>query len=175
MVSLDRDVKFLSINKAGAEIIRQLGRNPDDLIGVSVWDAFPEVKGTIVEREIKRALENGVQIEYEFLYPPNQHLYQVQVCPSPEGVILVFRDLASWKTTISAATTSRPFLGTAGQSRHSSREIYNLVTHDRRQCVWLSARPDKYRRVPLNQRTSSKDILGSTRQSLDHSLEEVLV
>jgi PAS domain-containing protein len=95
VVSLDRDAKYLSINKAGAEIIRQLGRNPDDLIGVSVWDAFPEVRGTIVEREIKRSLANGVRIEYEFLYPPNQHLYHVQGYPSTEGVILVFRDLTS--------------------------------------------------------------------------------
>ena len=95
VVSLDRDAKYLSINKAGAEIIRQLGRNPDDLIGVSVWDAFPDVRGTVVEREIKRSLESGVRIEYEFLYPPNQHLYQVQGYPSPEGVILVFRDLTS--------------------------------------------------------------------------------
>ena len=71
------------------------GEVPDDLIGVSVWDAFPDVRGTVVEREIKRSLESGVRIEYEFLYPPNQHLYQVQGYPSPEGVILVFRDLTS--------------------------------------------------------------------------------
>jgi PAS domain S-box-containing protein len=95
VVSLDREAKYLSINKSGKEIIRQLGRTPHDLIGRSVWEVFPEVTGTVVEREIKRALANGVRIEYEFLYPPNQHLYQVQGYPSPEGVILVFRDLTS--------------------------------------------------------------------------------
>ena len=58
VVSLDRDARYLSINKAGAEIIRQLGRNPDHLIGVLVWDAFPDVRGTVVEREIKQSLES---------------------------------------------------------------------------------------------------------------------
>ena len=51
VVSLDRDGKYLSINEAGAEIIRQLGRNPETLIGHSVLEAFPELKGTVVERE----------------------------------------------------------------------------------------------------------------------------
>ena len=95
VVSLNREARYLSINKAGKEIIVRLGRNPDDLIGQSVWQAFPEVIGTVVEREIKRSLETEVRIEYEFFYPPNQHLYQVQGYPSPEGVILVFRDLTS--------------------------------------------------------------------------------
>jgi|SRR5690348_14588504 PAS domain S-box-containing protein len=95
VVYLDRHARYLSINKAGAAIIRALGRNPEQIIGLSVWEAFPELRGTVVEREIKRALESEVMIEYEFVYPPNQHLYEAQGYPSAEGIILVFRDLTS--------------------------------------------------------------------------------
>src|SRR4029453_18906305 len=82
VVYLDRHARYLSINKAAAVIIRELGRNPEDIIEQSVWDVFPELRGTVVEREIKRALESEVMIEYEFVYPPNQHLYEAQGYPS---------------------------------------------------------------------------------------------
>jgi PAS domain S-box-containing protein len=95
VVYLDPAAKYLSINKAGAEIIRELGRNPEEVIGRSVWEVFPELRGTIVEREITRALESEVMIEYQFVYPPNHHLYEAQGYPSPEGLILVFRDITS--------------------------------------------------------------------------------
>ena len=97
VVSLNREAKYMSINRAAAEIIRRLNRDPSAIIGQSVWEVFPEVKGTVVEKEIKRALENGVRIEYEFLYPPDQRWYEVQGYPSPEGVILVVRDITNRK------------------------------------------------------------------------------
>ena len=75
VVSLNREAKYMSINRAAAEIIRRLNRDPSAIIGQSVWEVFPEVKGTVVEKEIKRALENGVRIEYEFLYPPDHRCY----------------------------------------------------------------------------------------------------
>ena len=50
VVSLDREAKYLSINKAAEEIFRQLKRAPQAMIGKSVWEVFPEVKGTVVER-----------------------------------------------------------------------------------------------------------------------------
>lgn len=97
VVSLDREAKYMSINRAAAEIFRRLNRDPNAIIGQSVWQAFPEVKGTIVEKEIKRSLENGVRIEYEFWFPTDKHWYEVQGYPSTEGVILVFRDITNRK------------------------------------------------------------------------------
>ena len=46
------------------------------------------MRGTIVEREIKRSLENGVRIEYEF------YILLTNSAGLP-SVILVFRDLTN--------------------------------------------------------------------------------
>lgn len=99
VVSLDRKGKYLSINKAAAEIFRGLYRDPQSIIGKAVWEVFPEAKNTIVEREILRALQDQTTIQYEFLYPPNQRWYETKGYPSPEGVILVFRDITSRKAS----------------------------------------------------------------------------
>ena len=99
VVSLDREGKYLSINKAAAKIFRGLNRDPQSINGKRVWEVFPEAKDTIVEREIKRALKDQTSIQYEFLYPPNQRWYETKGYPSPQGVILVFRDITDRKAS----------------------------------------------------------------------------
>lgn len=44
-----------------------------------------------------RALENGVRIQYEYLFPTDQRWYEVQGYPSAEGVVLLFRDITDRK------------------------------------------------------------------------------
>src|SRR6478672_4588950 len=71
------------------------------IVGQSLWQVFPELRGTIVEKEIRRALENGVRIQYEYLFPTDQRWYEVQGYPSAEGVILLFRDITDRKAPTS--------------------------------------------------------------------------
>ena len=40
VVSLNREAKYMSINRAAAEIIRRLNRDPSAIIGQSVWKVF---------------------------------------------------------------------------------------------------------------------------------------
>jgi len=101
VVALNREAKYTSINRAAAELLRRLNRNPNAIVGQSLWQVFPELRGTIVEKEIRRALENGVRIQYEYLFPTDQRWYEVQGYPSAEGVILLFRDITDRKAPTS--------------------------------------------------------------------------
>ena len=53
------------MNQAAVEAFRQLGRDPNTMMGKSAWEVFPELKGSIVEREVRRAIEDHVMIKYE--------------------------------------------------------------------------------------------------------------
>jgi PAS domain S-box-containing protein len=97
VVKLDGSAKYVAMNKAAADIFRRLGQDPEAMIGKSVWELFPDVKGTIVERELHKALEDHTSIKFEFLYPGDQHWYDIQGYPSHPGVILVFRDITGRK------------------------------------------------------------------------------
>ena len=105
VVALNREAKYTSINRAAAELLRRLNRDPNAIVGQSVWQVFPELRGTIVEKEIRRALENGVRIHYEYLFPTDQRWYEVQGYPSAEGVILLFRDITDRKAPTSQILT----------------------------------------------------------------------
>jgi PAS domain-containing protein len=98
VVRLDRAANYMSINGAAAEIFTRLGRDPDAMIGESVWTVFPDLKGTIVERELRRLLEDDIPIQCEFHYPADKDRYEMQGFPCSPGAILIFRDITHRKT-----------------------------------------------------------------------------
>ena len=98
VVKLDGQAKFAAMNQAAAAIYQRLGLNFfNDMKGKSVWEVFPELKGTVVERELRHVIEDHRQVSYEFFYPKDQHWYETKGYPASPGAILVFRDITDKK------------------------------------------------------------------------------
>ena len=107
VVKLDGQANFAAMNQAAANIYQRLGLDPQHMKGKSVWELFPDLKGTLVERELRQVIENHAQISYEFFYPKDQRWYETKGYPASPGAILVFRDITDKKAT-SANFTSHP-------------------------------------------------------------------
>jgi|SRR5689334_9192313 len=99
VVKLDGQAKYVAMNRSAADTFRRLGQDPLDMIGKTVWELFPDVQGTIVERELRKALEDHTSIKFEFLYPGDERWYEIQGYPSQPGAILVFRNITDRKTS----------------------------------------------------------------------------
>ena len=100
VVKLDGEGQFAAMNQAAATIYQRLGLDPQNMKGKSVWELFPDLKGTIVERELRQVIQDHVQISFEFYYPKDQRWYETKGYPACPGVILVFRDITSRKTSL---------------------------------------------------------------------------
>ena len=98
VVKLDGQANFAAMNQAAAEIYQRLGLDPPTMKGKSVWEVFPELKGTLVDKELRQVIEDHVQVSYEFYYPKDQHWYETKGYPASPGAILVFRDITAKKT-----------------------------------------------------------------------------
>ena len=98
VVKLDGQAHFLAMNQAAADTYQRLGLDPLTMKGKSVWEVFPELQGTLVEKELRQVLEDHVQVSYEFYYPKDQHWYETKGYPASPGAILVFRDITDKKT-----------------------------------------------------------------------------
>ena len=98
VVKLDGDGHFTAMNQMAANIYQRLGLDPQQMKGKSVWELFPELKGTLVERELRHVIEDHSQVSYEFFYPKDQHWYETKGYPASPGAILVFRDITKTKT-----------------------------------------------------------------------------
>jgi len=46
VVKLDGSAKYVAMNKAAADIFRRLGQDPQAMIGKSMWEVFPDLKGS---------------------------------------------------------------------------------------------------------------------------------
>jgi hypothetical protein len=66
--------------------------------GKSIWDLFPDLKGTTVERELRSVIEHHMQVSFEFFYPKDQRWYEIRGYPASPGAILVFHDMTHKKT-----------------------------------------------------------------------------
>jgi PAS domain S-box-containing protein len=99
VVKFDGQANFAAMNQAAAEIYKRLGFDPQQMKGQSVWELFPELKGTLVERQLRQVIEDHAQISYEFFYPKDQRWYEAKGYPASPGAILVFRDITHKKSS----------------------------------------------------------------------------
>ena len=62
VVKLDGEAKFAAMNQAAVNIYQRLGLDPQNMKGESVWEVFPDLKGTVIERELRQVLDDHVQV-----------------------------------------------------------------------------------------------------------------
>lgn len=104
VVKLDGQGNFAAMNQAAANMYQRLGLEFfQDMKGKSVWELFPELKGTIVEQELRSVIDHHMQASFEFYYPKDQRWYETKGYPASPGAILVFRDITARKTPSSSS------------------------------------------------------------------------
>ena len=111
------------MNQAAADIYQRFGLNFQSMKGKSLWELFPELKGTLVERELRYLIEEHRQVTYEFYYPKDQRWYETKGYPASPGAILVFRDITHKKNRL-ARNQSVSFRS----SRHHSDQSETAVS-----------------------------------------------
>jgi PAS domain S-box-containing protein len=91
LVTVDRDWRFTYINHEAERVLR---RSRAELLGTSMWDQFPEGRGTAFEEAYDRALNEGRTVELEAFYPPLDTWLEIRAYPSPQrGLTIYFRDI----------------------------------------------------------------------------------
>lgn len=93
-VALDKDWRYIYVNKKASEMIRRL---PEELIGKTPWDLFPEMVNTPFYHAINKAMKKRKYVYLEEYYEPYGIWIETQVYPSPEGLSVFFKDTTERK------------------------------------------------------------------------------
>jgi PAS domain S-box-containing protein len=88
---LDREFRYVHCNGAAE---RYYGCAKEALVGRIVWDAFPQILGTVFETEYRRAMEEAVPVRFEAWSPVGKRWLEVQAYPSAEGLFVFLNDLS---------------------------------------------------------------------------------
>lgn len=88
--TLDSDWRFTYLNPQ-CDVI--LERRREDLLGRSVWDAFPEAVGSRFDEEYRRALSEQTRVRFEERYEPLGRTLEVRAYPVGDGLAVYFTDV----------------------------------------------------------------------------------
>lgn len=90
-ITLDADWRFTFLNQRAAD---HMHRDRNDLLGKCIWEALPHTRGTEIERNYRRAMEEQVSVAFDMYYAPYEAWFEVSAYPSSEGLAIYFRDVS---------------------------------------------------------------------------------
>lgn len=90
MYVLDHDWRFVYLN---AEAERLMQRRKDELLGQSVWAAFPDTVETVVYKEFVRAREQQVPVRFELWFEPLNAWFSARAFPHAQGLTVYFQNV----------------------------------------------------------------------------------
>jgi PAS domain S-box-containing protein len=93
-VGFDMDWRYRYVNERAAELLRQPA---SALVGKAIWDVFPDIVGTDIESNLRRASAQSETIEFETLYKPYGRWFRTRVFPTPEGFAALLEDTTARK------------------------------------------------------------------------------
>ncbi len=95
IVALDADQRLTFINHRAAEIT---GRSAAELMGHSIWDAFPEAISQPFYTAFQRAIDQQSPVYEEHYYAPFDRWFENRIYPSTDGTTIYFTDISDRKT-----------------------------------------------------------------------------
>lgn len=99
-VALDWDFR---INYANPQAEQITGLRREEIIGKNHWELFPASLGTIVEKELRRAMTERIPVKFENYYEPSKQWFEVDAYPTRDGgMAIYFRDITDRKLAMEA-------------------------------------------------------------------------
>jgi PAS domain S-box-containing protein len=90
----DSHWRILYVNENGAGMV---GLTPEDLVGHSIWNLFPETAGTLFSEKMHESMREGRPANFESYSETQKRWYEHSAYPTPEGLTLCTRDITDRK------------------------------------------------------------------------------
>jgi PAS domain S-box-containing protein len=89
-LAVDEEWTLTYVNERAGEMA---GRDPEELVGRTVWEVFPAAADLAFYEEAETAIENQETVNFQEYYPPLSVWMEVSVYPDSDGVSVFMRDV----------------------------------------------------------------------------------
>ncbi|MBD2103042.1 ATP-binding protein [Leptolyngbya sp. FACHB-261] len=93
-IALDHEWRYIYVNQEAERLLR---KPREELLGQSVWQAFPAIIGSAFETSLRQAVAEQVTLEIEEFYAPFAAWFEVHLYPSQEGLSIYFHETTERK------------------------------------------------------------------------------
>ncbi len=94
---IEPDWRIGYLNRPAGEILLPPGREHEDVTGSTLWQAFPELAGTVLETQLRQAMARREDATFELYYQPRRRWLEVRACPAGTGLTCTLRDIGQRK------------------------------------------------------------------------------
>jgi PAS domain S-box-containing protein len=95
--AVGRDWRIGYINGRALALLAPLNMARDELLGRVIWDAFPELRGSALDLQCRRAMETNETLSFEYYYAQLDCWFDLRAYPSPDGLTVYFQDISRRK------------------------------------------------------------------------------
>lgn len=103
----DTNWNFTYLNRRAAEIV---DLNPADIIGKNLWREFPQLKGTVLEKNYQIAMQTQQIRQFETKGIGTETWFDITVYPSKKGLIVHWHEITKRKQAQKALEKERSIL-----------------------------------------------------------------
>ncbi|MCG3147035.1 MAG: hypothetical protein PCFJNLEI_00471 [Verrucomicrobiae bacterium] len=86
----DHQWHCLYVNEAG---VKSIGQSRDQILNGTLWELFPDIIGTELDRQYRRAMTERTAVTFEFHYVTNNTWWENRFYPAPEGLAVFASDI----------------------------------------------------------------------------------
>ena len=123
-ILFDREWRYLYLNN---HALRATARPLKECQGRTLWDLFPEVVGTELDRQFHRAMEERVHVEFDFHQPGTDRWWGIRTYPAPEGLAVSATDITEKKRAEDARRRTEELLRAAFAQASVGFAITNTI------------------------------------------------
>ena len=142
--TVDREWRIAYIN-SHAE--RYFGRPKQELTGMSVWQLFPEARGTEIEVQYRRAMREQAPVAFELVAPVSKRWIEVRAYPSTEGLSVFFRDIQDRKEAEAALVVAKVEAERRAEELEKAKNVLQTIFDQVPEGITLTGGPPDFRIV----------------------------
>jgi PAS domain S-box-containing protein len=93
-ILFDRNWHYLYVNEAA---VRAIGHPREQILGRTLWELYPDIIATELDRQYRRAMGERVPVALDFFYPARGTWWENRFHPAPEGLAVFATDITERK------------------------------------------------------------------------------